>query len=153
VEVRLAKLGPNVLIVDDDPESRNLLSEFLAANGYSVGTVSDGAAARAELGRAEDYQVVVADLQMPNESGLDLLRKLRTQKSKCSIILMSSFISQEEKKEAQKLGVHALLEKPFRLTDLLQKVEEVAPRKPTEISPEEQAVSPAGSNTRGGEWK
>lgn len=146
-------LAPKVLVVDDDSDSRNLLSEFLAANGYEVGTVGDGAAARAELGRAEDYQVVIADLQMPNESGLDLLRKLRLQKSKCSIILMSSFVSQAERKEAQELGAHALLEKPFRLTDLLQKVEELAPRKPIAISPKEQAVSPAGSNTHGGEWK
>jgi DNA-binding response OmpR family regulator len=145
VELYVARLTPKVLIVDDDPESRNLLSEFLAANGYAVGTVGDGAAARSELGRVKDYQVV--DLRMPNESGLDLLRKLHLQKSKCAIILMSSFISQEEKKEAQALGAHALLEKPFRLTDLLQKVEEVAPRKPITISPEEQAVSPAGSNT------
>ena len=147
MELYVARLTPKVLIVDDDPESRNLLSEFLAANGYAVGTVGDGAAARSELGRVKDYQVVVADLRMPNESGLDLLRKLHLQKSKCAIILMSSFISQEEKKEAQALGAHALLEKPFRLTDLLQKVEEVAPRKPITISPEEQAVSPAGSNT------
>ena len=147
MEPYLARLTPKVLIVDDDPESRNLLSEFLAANGYAVGTVGDGAAARAELGRVEDYQVIVADLRMPNETGLDLLRKLYLQKFKCAIILMSSFISQEEKKEAQALGVYALLEKPFRLTDLLHKVEEVAPRKPITISPEEQAVSPAGSNT------
>ena len=147
MEPYLARLTPKVLIVDDDPESRNLLSEFLAANGYAVGTVGDGAAARAELGRVKDYQVIVADLRMPNETGLDLLRKLYLQKFKCAIILMSSFISQEEKKEAQALGVYALLEKPFRLTDLLHKVEEVAPRKPITISPEEQAVSPAGSNT------
>jgi DNA-binding response OmpR family regulator len=147
VEPYIARLTPKVLIVDDDPESRNLLSEFLAANGYAVGTVGDGAAARAELGQVEDYQVIVADLRMPNESGLDLLRKLYLQKFKGAIILMSSFISQEERKEAQALGAHALLEKPFRLTDLLQKVEEVAPRKPITISPEEQAVSPAGSNT------
>lgn len=147
MEPYLARLAPKVLIVDDDPESRNLLSEFLAANGYAVGTVGDGAAARAELGRVQDYQVIVADLRMPNESGLDLLRKLYLQKFKCAIILMSSFISQEEKKEAQALGVYALLEKPFRLTDLLHKVEEVAPRKPITISPAEQAVSPAGSNT------
>lgn len=124
-----------ILIVDDDQDSRNLLSEFLAAYGYRVAAVGDGAAAREELSRAEEYQVVIADLRMPRESGLDLLRNLRRQRSKHAIILMSSFISQTEKKQAEELGARALLEKPFRLTDLLHTVEEVASKKPISISP------------------
>jgi len=124
-----------ILVVDDDQDSRNLLSEFLAANGYTVKTVEDGAAAREELSRAGGYQVIIADLRMPNESGLELLRNLHRQKSEYAIILMSSFISQAERKQAQELGAHALLEKPFRLADLLATVEEVAPKKPIPISP------------------
>jgi DNA-binding response OmpR family regulator len=127
--------APSILVVDDDQDSRNLLSEFLSANGYRVKTVEDGAAAREELSRAEGYQVVIADLRMPKESGLELLRNLHRQESRQAIILMSSFISQAERKQAQELGAHALLEKPFRLTDLLAAVEEVAPKKPIPISP------------------
>ena len=127
--------APKILVVDDDPDSRNLLSEFLAANGYEVEAVGDGAAAREELTRRDGYQVVIADLRMPNESGLELLRNLRRQDSKHAIILMSSFISQAEKRQAEELGAHALLDKPFRLTDLLHIVEEVAPKKPVPISP------------------
>jgi DNA-binding response OmpR family regulator len=127
--------APRVLVVDDDQDSRNLLSEFLAANGYAVNTVGDGAAAREELSRAEGYEVVIADLRMPKESGLELLRNLQRQKSPQAIILMSSFISQGERKQAQELGARALLEKPFRLADLLATVEEVAPKKAITISP------------------
>jgi DNA-binding response OmpR family regulator len=127
--------APRILVVDDDQDSRNLLSEFLAANGYAVSTVEDGAAAREELDRAEGYQAVIADLRMPKESGLELLRNLRRQKSRQAIILMSSFISQVERKQAEELGAWALLEKPFRLADLLATVEEVAPRKAIPISP------------------
>lgn len=127
--------APRVLVVDDDQDSRNLLSEFLAANGYAVKTVEDGAAAREELSHTGGYQVVIADLRMPKESGLELLRNLRRQKSEHAIILMSSFISQAERKQAQDLGAHALLEKPFRLTDLLAAVIEVTPKKPIPISP------------------
>jgi DNA-binding response OmpR family regulator len=126
---------PRILVVDDDQDSRNLLSEFLAANGYAVAAAGDGAEAREELSRADGYQVVLADLRMPKESGLELLRHLRRQKSQHAIILMSSFISQAERKQAQELGAHALLEKPFRLADLLAAVEEVAPKKPIPISP------------------
>jgi DNA-binding response OmpR family regulator len=127
--------APRILVVDDDQDSRNLLSEFLAANGYTVKTVEDGVAAREELSRAEGYQVVIADLRMPKESGLELLRNLRRQESRQAIILMSSFISQAERKQAQELGARTLLEKPFRLADLLATVEEVAPKKPIPISP------------------
>jgi DNA-binding response OmpR family regulator len=124
-----------ILVVDDDQDSRNLLSEFLAANGYAVKTVEDGAAAREELSQTGDYQVILADLRMPKESGLDLLRNLRLQRAEHAVILMSSFISQAERKQARELGAQALLEKPFRLADLLAAITEVAPKNTISISP------------------
>jgi DNA-binding response OmpR family regulator len=127
--------APKVLIVDDDKESRDLLCEVLQSNGYAVQAVSDGVAARAELRRGDGYLVVIADLRMPNETGLELLRNLRQEESKQAIILMSSFISGAERKLARELGAHALLEKPFRLTDLLRIVGELACAKPVAILP------------------
>jgi DNA-binding response OmpR family regulator len=115
-----------VLIVDDDAESRGLLCEVLEANGYTVSAVEDGAAARETLSRDVEYRIVIADLRMPKESGLDLLRNLRRENSKHDLILMSSFISGAERKSAMELGVHAMLEKPFRLSELLQLVAELA---------------------------
>jgi CheY-like chemotaxis protein len=107
------------LIVDDDEESRHLLSEVLEGNGYSVGAVSDGAEARQALRQDKAYGIVIADLHMPKEDGLEMLRNLRQQKSGHSIVLMSSFASPTEREIAQELGARALLEKPFRLTELL----------------------------------
>jgi CheY-like chemotaxis protein len=115
-----------ILVVDDDQESRNLLCEVLEANGYAPYAVADGLAAREVLSRDVGYRIVIADLQMPQESGLELLRKLRQQNSGHEIILMSSFMSGSEKKAAKALGAHALLEKPFQLTELLQTVAELA---------------------------
>jgi DNA-binding response OmpR family regulator len=126
---------PKILIVDDDQESRDLLSEVLQANGYEVGTVADGAAAREELQRDDGYAVVIADLRMPKETGLELLRNLRQQRSKQALVLMSSFISGAERKLAQELGAHALLEKPFRLAELLRVVDDLARLKSVTISP------------------
>ena len=71
---------------------------------------------------------------MPRESGLELLRNVRQQKSNQPIILMSSFISDSERRLAQDLGAQALLEKPFRLTELLQLVEGVEHQGPIPIS-------------------
>ena len=124
-----------ILVVDDDPESRDLLCEVLEANGYQqVEAVADGLAAREALARDDDCPIVIADLHMPNESGLDLLRNLRKQNAKHQIVLMSSFISTNERKLARDLGAYALLDKPFRLSQLLQVVSQLTERNPIGIS-------------------
>ena len=113
-------------MVDDDQGSRELLSEVLAAHGYAVASVPDGVAAREELSRDGGYEIVIADLRMPNGTGLDLLRDLRTGNRTQDLILMSSFMSGAEKRQALDLGAKALLEKPFKLTELLAVVGDVA---------------------------
>ncbi len=124
------------LVVDDDAESRDLLCEVLEANGYGdVVAVGDGLAAREVLKQDGGRSIIIADLHMPNESGLDLLRNLRKQHSEYKIVLMSSFISATERKLAEDLGASALLDKPFRLSDLLQVISELTERNPIEISP------------------
>jgi two-component system OmpR family response regulator len=124
-----------ILVVDDDPESRDLLCEVLGANGYQqVEAVADGLAARMALARDDDCPIIIADLHMPNEGGLDLLRNLRKQNAKHQIVLMSSFISATERKLARDLGAYALLDKPFRLSELLQVVSQLAERNPMGIS-------------------
>ncbi len=121
----MAALFSKILVVDDDEESRHLLCEVLGANGYAVDAVEDGLAAREALARDGEYRIVIADLRMPKENGLELIRNLRKEKSKHEIILMSSFISAAEREIAQALGAHALLDKPFRLSDLLDRVGEL----------------------------
>jgi CheY-like chemotaxis protein len=133
-EVRVSASPDRVLVVDDDQESRDLLCEVLQANGYAVDAVADGLAAREALAQDQHYRIVIADLRMPRETGLDLLRNLRHQEGKHGIILMSSFFSGAERKIAEDLGVHALLDKPFRLSDLLQAVAELAAKNPIGIS-------------------
>ena len=127
--------SPKVLVVDDDSESRGLISEVLESNGYSVASVADGAAAREILEKDGDFRVVIADLRMPIENGLDLIRNLREKNNRHEFILMSSFISAAERKSAERLGVRALLDKPFRLSELLQSVSELVGKKPIEITP------------------
>ena len=123
-----------ILIVDDDKESRDLLCEVLEANGYVVNAVGDGVAARETLAQDGGQRIIIADIRMPKEDGLQLLRHLRQEESQHDIILMSSFISRAEEKLARELGAQALLEKPFRIAELLQVVGELAAKKPIEIS-------------------
>ncbi len=123
-----------ILVVDDDQENRNLLSEVFEANGYTVCAVADALTARKLLNGDDGYRVVIADLRMPQESGLDLLRKLRQEKSPHQFILMSSFLSAAERQAAEALGAYALFEKPLRWGELLQAVGELADPSPPHIS-------------------
>lgn len=124
-----------ILIVDDDQESLDLLSEFLIANGYAVDTVQDGAAAwRVLTGDSNGYAIVIADLRMPGQTGFDLMRKIRQRNAKQNIILMSSFISAKERELAGGLGAQGLLEKPFQLSELLRVVGELVSGNPIGIS-------------------
>ncbi len=127
--------APKILIVDDDEESRSLLREVLGSSGFSADAVPDGAQAREVLGRDPAFRIVILDLRMPAESGLDILRDLRHQDSKYSVVLMSSFFSGEERKMAHQLGAEALLEKPFRLNEFVQVVTDLAGKKSLEVSP------------------
>lgn len=126
--------GHKILIVDDDRESRDLLREVLEANGYKVAAVHNGESARKELDGGDAYRAILADLRMPGESGIDLLRDLRRQNRSYSVVLMSSFMSESERKQAIELGVDAMLEKPFRLSELLQVVSEVTGKSSVGVS-------------------
>ncbi len=121
-------------MVDDDQESRNLLSEVLNANGYSAEVVEDGEGLWKALSTDDGRAVILIDLRLPGENGLDLLRKLQEKKIACDAILMTSFITGTERDLAQELGVRAFLEKPFRLSEMLRTVSEVARKNPIGIS-------------------
>ena len=82
-----------VLVVDDDQESRDLLSEVLSANGYSVEVAEDGEGLWKALSLDEGRAVILVDLRMPGENGLELLRKLQEKKIACHAVLMTSFIT------------------------------------------------------------
>lgn len=131
----IAMALPRILVVDDDKESLDLLSEFLVANGYVVDTVQDVPEAwRALTEGGDGYSIVIADLRMPGQTGFDLLRKMRQARSKQNIILMSSFISATEKELAEDLGAQGLLEKPFQLAELLRVVGDLVSGNPIGIS-------------------
>lgn len=123
-----------VLVVDDDQESRDLLSEVLSANGYSVEVAEDGEGLWKALSLDEGRAVILVDLRMPGENGLELLRKLQEKKIACHAVLMTSFITGAEREVARGLGVKTFLEKPFRLSELLRVVGELTSKNPIGIS-------------------
>jgi two-component system response regulator PilR (NtrC family) len=108
----------HILVVDDEPSMRQMLSIALRREGYQVTAVDDGRAALAAL---EDSQVdmVVTDVRMPEFSGVDLLREAKRVDPSISVIMMTAYGSKETVLEALRLGATDYVEKTHNLRDEL----------------------------------
>jgi two-component system, OmpR family, phosphate regulon response regulator OmpR len=118
--------APHILVVDDDKRIRDLLARYLQEHGFRVTTAVDAAAARATL-RGMSYDVIVLDVMMPKESGLDLARWLR-QDSHVPIILLTARAEPEQRIEGLEAGADDYLAKPFEPRELLLRLNNVLRR-------------------------
>ncbi len=115
-----------VLLVDDDQDLLFLIGEHLNMNGIECHYANSVSMARKRLVRW-DYDVVVSDLQMPGESGLELFRFLRLRRPRQPFILMSGNLDPWTKRDASRMGVCRFLEKPFELSALKHLITAPAP--------------------------
>jgi DNA-binding NtrC family response regulator len=107
-----------ILVVDDDAGVREALSEFLLSLGYVVVAVENGEEALAEYEKG-DFDVVMADLIMPNMDGMELLRRIRDIKNNEVIFLMiTGHPSISTAVEAINRGADDYITKPFHLEDV-----------------------------------
>jgi two-component system OmpR family response regulator len=106
-----------ILVADDEPSIRDLLSSVFTLWGYPVRLCADGAAA---LAAATDPAIglLVVDLMMPQATGLEVLRQLRASGCRTPAILMSGHFPKETAAACRELGDVDQLEKPFSLADL-----------------------------------
>ncbi|MBZ5562066.1 MAG: sigma-54 dependent transcriptional regulator [Acidobacteriia bacterium] len=113
----------NLLVVDDDAETRNLLSEFLGEAGYRVVTSGSGEEAL-EIGQQELFDVIISDMRLgPSLNGLDVLRAYKSIQPESEVILITAFGSMETAIEAVKAGAFDYLSKPFKIDEVLLQVE------------------------------
>ncbi|MEX1128017.1 MAG: sigma-54 dependent transcriptional regulator, partial [Vicinamibacterales bacterium] len=107
-----------VLVVDDEPSMRQMLSFALRREGYDVTTAEDG---RTALQALEDgvFDIVITDVRMPELSGVDLLREARRLDPSVSVIMMTAYGSKETVLEALRLGATDYVEKTPNLRDEL----------------------------------
>ena len=114
-----------VLVIDDDTWIRSLLSDLLRAEGYSVQAATNGAAG-VRLAKEHLPEVVVLDLAMPEMSGADVLRELKSDKSTMDIpvIIVSAYTNDLQAEHAG--HVAAIIQKPFDITALIAEVERAA---------------------------
>ncbi len=111
-------IQPRLLVVDDDAASCEAVAEVLRAEGYEVATARGGRSALA-LAKEQVFDIVVADIRMPELDGLGLLRGLRDARLDISVILMTAFGTVEAALQAIKDGAYDYVSKPLRLDELL----------------------------------
>lgn len=105
-----------VLIVDDEREVRDLLAEYFAEIGYEVATAPDGTAAVADLtANPTEYQLVIADLQMPGIDGLGVLDAAKKANPSIAVIIVTGYASVDSAVRAVRMGAYDYLTKPFTL--------------------------------------
>jgi DNA-binding response OmpR family regulator len=117
--------GPSrVIVADDDDELRTLVAFALERRGFDVVQASDGAEALASigLGPSSSDEIVVADVRMPDLSGLELLSALRLPPSPTRVVLMTAFPDFDTRARASELGVDAFFAKPFDIEELVSAV-------------------------------
>ena len=115
-----------ILIVEDDAQILELLSNFLKQNGCETITAPDGRTA-SQLLKRQDYDLVLMDLMLPEKSGEELIAELRGY-SDAPVIVLSAKSMLETRLEVLKLGADDYILKPFDLNEVLVRIQVVLRR-------------------------
>ncbi|MFA5372528.1 MAG: response regulator [Sideroxydans sp.] len=110
----------HILVVDDDAGLRELLHEYLSAQGFQVTTVADGGGMDAQLTK-HTADLVILDLMLPGEDGLSLARRLRAQ-GDVPIIMLSARGEDVDRIIGLEVGADDYLAKPFNPRELLARI-------------------------------
>lgn len=123
----------SILVVDDEDSMQKVLARLLERAGYTnVTTVSSGEEARALLA-SQKIDVVLTDMQMPGESGLDLLRHIHHSMPDVATLMITGDDDTKLADEALDLGAYGYLVKPFRRSEVLINVNNSARRRKLEL--------------------
>ena len=122
-------VGRHLLIVDDDDRIRELLKEFLSREGYRVTGAAHAAAAKRMMELIE-FDLVVLDVMMPGESGLDLTTWVRekAETSKTPVLLLTARGDAEDRIEGLSRGADDYMAKPFEPRELVARIRTVLRR-------------------------
>lgn len=101
-----------VLVVDDTKNIRTLLSTCLELNGYKVFTANNAQVAL-EILKSEQIDLAFIDIKMPETSGTELLKKMRTLNIDIPVVIMTAFATIKNAIDCTRLGAVAYLQKPF----------------------------------------
>ena len=124
------KLSAHVLVIDDDKRLNKLLQKFLNENNHSVDTALDAKSAKIKMSSVE-YDIIILDVMMPGETGLELLPYIE-EKYKTPVLMLSAMKDTKNKIEGLEKGADDYLGKPFEPKELLLRIEAILKRVKTE---------------------
>jgi DNA-binding response OmpR family regulator len=140
---------PRVLLVDDDRELCQMLSEYLSAEHFDVKSVHDGSDALAEL-QLGDFEIVILDVMLPSVGGLDVLRKLGASYS-TPILMLTARGDDVDRIVGLELGADDYLSKPFNPRELVARIRAILRRASSRSArgnvPDELTVGPITLNS------
>ena len=113
-----------ILVVEDEADLRRVNAMVLHHAGYHVDTAEDGASGWSLL-KASRYDVLITDNNMPGVTGMELIKKLRSEEMPLSVILASGTSPTEELERSPWMKLDAVLLKPYSVQDILTAVNNV----------------------------
>ncbi len=116
----------NILVIDDDIELCDLLSDYLGGEGFSITTINNGKQG-ADEALATEYALLVLDVMLPEMNGFDVLRKIRT-KSAVPIIMLTARGDDIDRIVGLELGADDYLPKPFNPRELVARIRAIQRR-------------------------
>jgi two-component system, OmpR family, phosphate regulon response regulator OmpR len=121
---------PHLLVVDDDARLRGLLRRYLSDNGFRVTLAADAQEARASLASFA-FDLIVLDVMMPGESGLELTRALRTEPKlpRVPVLLLTAMGEAEDRVSGLEAGAADYLAKPFEPRELVLRIRNIMDRR------------------------
>ncbi|HLB25741.1 MAG TPA: sigma-54 dependent transcriptional regulator [Nitrospirota bacterium] len=119
--------GEKILVVDDEPGMRSLLSKVLIKGGYFVNAFEAGEEALQTLSE-EEYDLAILDIEMPGMNGIELLKRIKQKDPSLSVVMITAYGSLQSAVEAMRQGAYDYLSKPFEMEEIKLVVEKALER-------------------------
>lgn len=124
---------PKVLVIDDEPGVRELISESLRISEITAVQAADGLEALSLL-RREKFDLLILDINMPKLDGLALLEKLRTEGMSVPVLMLSARADKTDINQGLRIGADDYLTKPFSIEELVLRVKAIMRRSKGEVT-------------------
>ena len=120
-------MAQKILVVDDETEIRELVTTMLIREGFEVKNLPSGVAAVTDIESGERYSLIVMDIMMPEQNGIETVKKIR-QFSQCPVLFLTAKSAESDKVDAYSVGGDDFLSKPFSHIELVLRVKALLKR-------------------------